>query len=134
MKVTRHDFAGLALGVDDALALRGRGRHGLLGDDIAAQFHCAADVLVVKRILGGHDHRVRLTLGDHAVEVLGRIAGDIFAFLLGRVYIELNPTGIAVTEGDEFAVLIDVQRGVLVHERASARTDDGVTFGDGHGN
>ena len=79
----------LLLSVDDSLGLALVNCQRLLGDHIASGFHCAADVIIMCAVNGCDDDDVRLCLGNHLLELMRQICGD----LLGTQFLK---TGIGI--------------------------------------
>jgi len=128
--VERHGAAapGTSLGLDDGLALLGVDGHGLLGDDVLALFHGAADVLMVVAIDRGDDHDVGTRLGQHAIEVGGIVDRRLGPPRLPRVLLRQAQTAqVDVTAADQLRVRAEglVDR-LLVHARPGAHADDRV--------
>jgi len=68
-----HRPPGLGLGVEDAPAAVGVGRHGLLGDEVAAGVQRGDDVLVVGAVDRGDHDRVDVLAFEHRSEVPGLV-------------------------------------------------------------
>ena len=120
--------AGLLDRVEDLAGLGVVGRHRLLGDGIAAQFHGAADVLVMRSVHRGDDDDVRPGLGDHAVEVAGVVGGQsLRAALPDLTVVPVHARLAQVAERDQLVPLCEVaQNGVNVHSGAPTGADKRV--------
>ena len=96
---------GAFLRVDDLLTLFSIHGHRFFGDDIASEFHAAADVFVVSPVHGGDDHLVRLDFGDHPVEIAGFVSrqGLVPVLFPEKPVPEIHPVLVCVAQRAEFA-------------------------------
>lgn len=69
IKSDAHILAGPVDGVDDALRLGRRGRHGFFGHDIAARIEGGDDILIMKSVRCRDNNGVRLFRSQHLVEI-----------------------------------------------------------------
>jgi len=99
--------AGPLLGCQYLLTFVGVGGHGLFGEDIAAQIHGAADILMVVAVAGGDNHRVRLAFRDHAVERFGGIGLDLNVPIFQLSYSPGNSTGVVVADPQQFTIIFE---------------------------
>ena len=102
----RDALARLALRIEHALEPGQIDRHRLFGDDVAARLERPHDVFVVEIIRHRDDHRVRLLLGDHLVELGGQIGGNAVARLRRRLaHRERQPLLVDVAQRDQFVAV-----------------------------
>ena len=125
--------AGPLLGVDDLLALLDVDGHRFFTDDVAAEFHRAAGVLVVGAVHAGDDDHIGFGLGDHPVELVGLVGRHIgmivTLFLEEHVVVVVHAALVAVAEPNQFGDIL-VGRGDRpdVHAGTTAGSNHGITF------
>ena len=114
--------AGALDGVDDTLCLVGGGRHRLFGDDVAAGFEGAHDVVVVSGVGRGDDHILRPGFADHAVEVRRGVAARLAGSGLGdELHGARQASGILVADAHDFGGSAELARH-RIGEHARTRT------------
>jgi hypothetical protein len=113
--------------VQNTLGFLGRRGQRLLGDGVTAGVQRAYDVVVVRGVRGGDDHRVGFGLGQQPVEVFGQLPPGRRPGSADELPGELEAPGVRVAQTDELALFPKgLGDGRDVHARARAQTDDDV--------
>lgn len=123
--------AGTLDGVENRLAFLLVDGHRLFGDDVAAEFHRADDVMVMRPVDGGDDDGVGFRLANHVVEPVRRIGrnGRMAVFGLKQSVRVVEPHGIDVAKGDELSRVAEVAgEGAVEKLGAAAGADERVAF------
>ncbi len=122
VKAHPHLAAGTLGRVDDLLSLGGVHRHGLFGNDVAAQLNRADNIAVVRAVNAGDDDAIGLKLANHIVKAVGgvgRQGGQVVLFLQDAVGIR-HTRMVDVAQRHQSAGLRKLPGDRLVKEARSA--------------
>jgi len=109
-------LAGFTLGIDDALAFLGVSGHGLFGDHVAACFHRAADILVVKAVPGGHDDHIWMAFLEHHIKLRIQVPFDNDALPARPFHAVVQAPEIIIAQANQLAgICILVNQRVGIH-------------------